>query len=190
MTTLRKKIILTGELHIGKSTLVRTILHDLRVSHCGVFCEPVSEEGQQVGYALRVAGETKLDVFAHKNRGGETSLGVFKCDLKPFERAALYLSNCLTMQPPLVVIDEIGVIEKKARAYHLAVQKLLDSPLVVLLVVQKRADYMWKVIDGRRDCQVYKVTPDNRAQLPGAIVENVQALLARNKNGRRSRRSG
>ena len=174
-------IIMTGDVHVGKSTLLQKALALLDEDYCGIFCRPVFENGERVGYGLTRTDGSEPDVFAHRDFQSDLSLGPFKCNLRPFARAATYLQHCLSEGAHLVVIDEIGVIEKSASAYVEAVIKILDSPVSALFVVQRRAAYFWEMLASRKNWRLYEAALQNRDALPRMLAEELQALLLKNK---------
>jgi len=174
-------IIVTGDLHSGKSRVLRKSLALLKEDYCGIFCRPVVQAGEKVGYALTRTNSSKIQVFAHRNFKSELSFGEYKCDLRPFTWAADYLQQCLSKEANLVVIDEIGMIEKNVPVYIEAVVKLLDSPLGALLVVQRRAAYFWRLLESRTDCRHFETTRQNRDSLPLVLAQELHALLLKNK---------
>ena len=180
-------IIVTGNLQVGKSVLIRKVLTLARVNHRGLFCERLYEKNIIVGYGLRRVGEHALDIFAHMGIRSDISFGAFGCDMMPFQKAAHYLEDCLTPTCDFVVIDEIGIIEKDVSVFIRSIISILDSKIPALFVVQKRALFMWDILRKRQDCLLFEVNLDNRDLLAPVLVQHVQSLVSKNKTERRSR---
>jgi nucleoside-triphosphatase len=174
-------IIITGDLRVGKSTLVHRVLSALDISVLGLFCEPILKNTFIMGYKLRITGASAPLVFAHQNMRSDKSFGPFGCDPDVFYQAADYLDNFITSSDDIVVIDEIGLIEEENAAYSAAVKRILDSSKPALVVVQLRADYMWRHLNKRQDWQKFEVTLKNRDVLVERISKEVQALCVKNK---------
>mgnify|MGYP006289075999 CR=1 FL=1 len=166
-----KNIIITGELHTGKSTLVRSILESISISYLGVFSMPILQGARRVGFALRRVGESRIEVFAHENWQKGSKYDRYTVIEQPFERAALYLNECLGKHVELIVIDEIGAMENHVESFLRAVLQVLNSPKRSLMVVQKRAQAAWELLENRNDVIVFQVTEDNHIALQLSILE-------------------
>lgn len=171
----KKNIILTGELHCGKSTLVRRILEKLSVDCKGVFSESVLEHGHVAGYGLRLIGEPNLHIFAHTDFEKGQHFDKFVVDLAPFERAANYIEHNLAVQPDLFVVDEIGLIEHTVTPYKQAITNILDSTIPSVLVVQKRSDFLLELMP-RHDVKIF-VLETNHTQLEILMTQELSELL-------------
>lgn len=170
-------IILTGELRTGKSTLVRHVLKRLDTAYQGLFCEKLIEDKNIVGYVLRRTNDSRPLIFAHKSFDHDVSMGPFGCDSSAFDQAASFLESCLTSASQLIVLDEIGVIEENSFAYLAVVESVLNSTKSALIVVQKRADYMWRRLNTRQDCIPFEVTRENRDSLIDVIERHLLELV-------------
>ena len=172
----KTNLLVTGALRIGKSSVVRKALAQFDGEYSGIFSEPLFERDRVVGYGLRRAGDVGIDVFAHKDWQTGIRMGPFECDLEPFVRAARYLEECLKAGSPLVIIDEIGVVENNCARYLAAVEKVLDSESVSLFVVQQRAAAVWKILTPRSDCEIFQTTRPTRDALPGIICGRLRNI--------------
>ena len=118
------------------------MLGKLAVDFKGIISEPVLRGKKVIGYGLRMIGYTDLHIFAHVDICSDQRLGDFGIDLTPFDMAADYIEKIMAHHPQLFVIDEIGVVEHAARCYKRAINRVLDSPVPTLFVVQKRSSFL------------------------------------------------
>ena len=151
-----KNVILTGSLHSGKSTLVQHALDALAFEYKGVFCQPIIQHKETLGYGIRLIGHKELHVFAHIDFQNSERFDKYGLDLSPFFAAAHYIKENLDGRQKLFVIDEIGVIEQSVSEYLNAIDHLLGSPVPCLIVVQKRAAYL-KTVEKRNDAVVLEL---------------------------------
>ncbi len=165
-----QNIVITGGLHTGKSTLVRSILERISMPYLGVFSLPILQGARRVGFALRRAGEADIDVFAHENLHSSKQYNRYFVIDAPFERAADYLLDCLNREAPLIVIDEVGVMENHVQPFLDAVLAVLNSEKLSLMVVQQRALAAWEKLNGRDDVIVFQVE-NNHTALQESILE-------------------
>lgn len=168
-------IIITGELHTGKSSLVQRVLSHVQSPFAGLYCNPIYENEKKVGFGLQKVGNSDIDIFAHVDWHGN-QFGPFGVRLKPFERAAVYVRKMLDSQIPLFVIDEIGVVEEQVQNYQNAIDELLDSRNMILIVVQKRADYFWKRIRKRKDVIIFNIDNNDHAVVEDDIVQILKKI--------------
>ena len=167
-------LIVTGDLHTGKSTLVRSVLECLSISYLGILSMPIIRGAQRVGFALRHVGESHIDIFAHEDFQSATHYDRYFVKDEPFQRAAEYLMACLKCDVQLIVVDELGVMENHIAVYLKAVKAVLDSATNSLMVVQKRAREMWHILEPRDDVIVFTVQANNHIALHREILQRLE----------------
>jgi len=179
---LRKKaenIILIGEIKVGKSTLVKKVLSECQADYKGLFTEAVVENGMIRGYGIRTDSMSRLEVFAHEDFDSDYVVGRYKIHESVFENYASVLEQMVRQNPPLIVIDEIGIMESGVCRYIDNVKKLLDSPIPSLCVVQARALYMRKIIEAMSNAKTVFVDKANRRAVQNELVAELRTLLQR-----------
>jgi nucleoside-triphosphatase len=170
-----KNIILTGDIGCGKSTLVKKILSELNIPFTGIFCHAVFRDDVKVGYGLKMPGRKELQIYAHIDIKSALHMQNFGIELEPFEKAAQSIEKGIESAAKLFVIDEVGIMEKNVIAYQRAVDRLLDSEIAALMVVQRRADYFWKRIKSRKDVIVFKLA-DNHLIVQQQIKQTLKKV--------------
>lgn len=167
-------LIVTGDLHSGKSTLVRSVLERLSFPYLGILSMPIIRGAQRVGFALRRVGESHIDIFAHEDFQSATQYDRYFVKDEPFQHAAEYLMACLKHDVQLIVVDEVGVMENHIAMYLKAVKAVLDSTTNSLMVVQKRARGMWHILEPRDDVIVFTVQANNHIALQREILQRLE----------------
>jgi nucleoside-triphosphatase len=167
-------IIITGGLHTGKSSLVQRLLSYVP-DYAGLFCRAVYENQKRVGFGLQKVGDPDIDVFAH-TAWQQNRFGPFGLELKPFEDAAVYLKKKVNSGSLFFIIDEIGVFEKEVESFQKAIDALLASKCIVLLVVQKRAEYFWRRMKNRNDVTVFNCDEKNHAVIEIEILQQLEKV--------------
>jgi nucleoside-triphosphatase THEP1 len=157
-------ILLTGEVNTGKSRLIDAFL---------------SEYTGSIGGFKTLRRKTVLDDFfgiylldvchideplAMKNR-----IGTCYRDRSPVcHNEALEKSGvealCFYSLPSLIVMDEIGVLEKDCTAFTNKIFECFDSSANVLGVIKKKSDSFLDSIISRSDVTVIEVRKDSHAQ--------------------------
>lgn len=161
-------IFITGEKHVGKSTLVRKVLEKTSFPYGGVFSVSLFRGPDRMVYLTDGEGSEKtLCGICSSQHITDRRPRVFDTEgVGLLEKAA---SNSL------VVIDEIGNMENEASVYLAAIEGLLsDKGKTVLGVVQKRAcSALASKIRTSEDILLYNVTEDNRDSLVNEISERL-----------------
>lgn len=171
-----RSIFLTGEKHVGKSTLISKVLASLDLA-------PGSLAGLRSLSVLSGQRDVYL-VHSSETKVSETSVLAGSCkashmiESRP-EAFDEYGAWCLANPPfaSLILIDEIGNMERDARVYAKAVISAMQKPdALVLGVIQQRAsgelaDYI------RSHAKLVNVTLENRDSLLESLVRLVKESL-------------
>ena len=168
------KALLTGPPRCGKTTLVERIVGRLRptVRLAGFFTREVREGGDRVGFDA-IALDGREGVLARKGGGRGPRVGSYVVDLASFERVGV--GSILDPSAEAVVIDEIGAMELRSRAFRDAVTAALDGPRPVLATIRLGPEPFCDAVKRRPDVVLFTVTAQNR---DGLVDEVSRRLLA------------
>jgi len=156
-------VLLTGEIGAGKSTaLLRTLALLGGVRAMGLqthYDEPREAEGKAL--YLRAWGETAPGSYLTRIPGGDMAACA-----DVFDTLGCALLERARACGQLIVIDEIGRLERNAHAYHDALRACLDGDVPVLGAIRlRKAD--WADFARRHPAvALLEVTPDNRDDVP------------------------
>ena len=163
-------VFLTGEKQVGKSTLVSAVLFSVGLKYSGLRSISVFDEKNDRNVYLVPAGggsnEPAVLAGVCSNRHiTERHPEVFDevgCRLLDFDE-----------DTELVVIDEIGNMERDAKRYSDKIMSLLDRTDVRILgVLQKKADSdLAQAIRKHPNVRMIEVTEENRTALVPVIIE-------------------
>ena len=163
------KIVLSGGIGSGKSTVVRAAMQLLRWEQPGGFFThwDGAERGAQQLYFETWSGERHL--MARRKPAAPDAVP-YELDGANFVRLAVAsLAEAAAGRP--VVIDELGLIELDAAGFPEAVARLFRGDAPVLAVIQQRALDRWLEAIGRaRVTRRVDATPANRDALPAQIA--------------------
>ncbi|MBR5668942.1 MAG: hypothetical protein IKX15_04940 [Spirochaetales bacterium] len=162
-------IFLTGEKQVGKSTLVSSVLSSLNLKYSGLRSISVFDEKGDRNVYLVPANEENKEAAAlvgvcSKHHITEKYPEVFDevgCRLLDFD-----------VDTELIVIDEIGKMERDAKKYSDRILALLDrNDVRILGVVQKKADTdLAMAIRKHPNVRMIEVTEANRETLVQVIL--------------------
>ena len=162
-------VFLTGEKQVGKSTLVSVVLSSVGLKYSGLRSISVFDENNDRNvYLVPAKGENResavLAGVCSNRHITERHPEVFDdvgCRLLDFDE-----------DTELVVIDEIGNMERDAKRYSDKIMALLDRTDVCILgVLQKKADSdLAQAIRKHPNVRMIEVTEENRDALVPVII--------------------
>ena len=162
-------VFLTGEKQVGKSTLVSAVLSSVGLKYSGLRSISVFDENNDRNvYLVPEKGENRepavLAGVCSNRHITERHPEVFDdvgCRLLDFDE-----------DTELVVIDEIGNMERDAKRYSDRILTLLDrTDIRILGVLQKKADSdLAQTIRKHPNVRMIEVTEENRDKLAPVII--------------------
>lgn len=161
-------VIVTGPIGSGKTTAVREAVHGLAPAWVGgIRTYPVLRNGRKVALAL-ASHDGRERVFA-RAPGGADAPRDFDVDLSLFQTFGVDLLR-RAAEAPLVVLDELGLLEQEARDYCDAVAGLWREHDRVVAVIQQRALAFWQDRLGPHvPHDLFDLNASDRDTLPAAI---------------------
>lgn len=175
-------IFLTGDVQVGKSTIIKKTLAALKLRDIGGFRSvsvPDLPDGAMSVYLIPAGDEHPM--MGDWNRVGirkGCGRGIEKIP-EAFERAGVQaLVDAENM--PLILMDEVGRMESAAAQFSERILELLDGSAPILGVVQKIADTkLTNAIRQHPNVRVLTVTKENREELAGEVLRLVSKELDR-----------
>lgn len=170
-------LLLTGAPGVGKTTVMVRAVEALK-TRCfnvgGMVSLEVREGGVRVGFEILDLASGKRGWLASVNHKVGPQVGKYNIHLNDLDVVGAQAITAALANCDVVVIDEVGPMELFSEKFKEAVQKVLASQKVVLMVVHwKATDNLVFEAKGRDDAEIITVTPENRDKLPDQIVEKV-----------------
>jgi nucleoside-triphosphatase len=165
-----KNIFITGSIHIGKTTILNKVIERLpHLKIAGFRTLPIYENGNKKGFIFEsLDGMRKI--FAHVDLDSENQFDVYKFDYRIFEEVGvLCLENAL-LNSDLILMDEIGMMERRTEKFKQMIIKCLNSEQLVLGAFQERAAWFLKKMLERNDTKIFIIHEDNRNEIPDQII--------------------
>ena len=166
-------IFLTGEVGIGKSTVIQKVLSLLSVSDCGGFrtvsAAPITEDAM-----LDVFIERAWEQAPHDTEhlvGSRLNDGHFIPYPSAFDAAGTSILASLPKDAELIIMDELGVMESDAKDFQKAVFDVLNGSLPVLGVIKPKPSEFLDAIRSHEKSELFEVTKENREALPFILAE-------------------
>jgi nucleoside-triphosphatase len=167
-------IVLVGPPRIGKTTIVKAVVAQLKDRCTGFYTEEIRENEERVGFQL-VTMENASCTVAHRDITGHIHVGKYGVDLTCLESTGVTAIKKGIKTRQVLVIDEIGKMEILSRVFRLAVLDALDSRSAVLATMLFKRNPFGDKIRARRDVEVLEVTEMNRDNLVEIILGKLAA---------------
>lgn len=160
-------LFLTGDRNVGKSTIINRVVNGLALD-AGGFHTLISDEispGVDCVYILPY-GEydySRLNPIGKrdKNAGRPVSYP------EVFDTFGVDILNNLSCE--VIILDELGFMERKAKGFQDRVLEILDGDIPVLGVIKKDSDEFLDRV--KEKVQLIEVTMDNRKQVLNEVKE-------------------
>jgi nucleoside-triphosphatase len=166
-------ILLTGRPGAGKTTVITRLaelLGDRAVA--GFYTGEIREGGQRRGFDATTFSGTS-GVLAHVRIRGPHRVGRYGVDVAAFEQLVL---PELRRRCDVLVIDEIGKMECFSARFVDTVRQVLDRPTPVVATAAISGGGLIAEVKDRPDAEVWKLTRENRDELPQELAARVAAI--------------
>lgn len=172
------KIFLTGEIQIGKSTVLTKTLTLLNITPRGfkTYFGPDRASSNKLLYMNYAAAPHQYS--PEMAVAQFTNQAVLPLTEK-FDTFGTELVRSARTAEQLIVMDECGVIERDALLFQAEILDTLDSPNSVLGVIKLSSQGSWtdKIIN-HPQVQLLTVTEENRDALPDILAEEFRRMFS------------
>ncbi|MFX1262525.1 MAG: NTPase [Promethearchaeota archaeon] len=170
---MRKNIVLTGRPGIGKSTVIRKVIHALGLDSVdGFWSSEIREKNRRVGFSINtLSGET--GILAHVDLGRGPRVGKYHVNIEDLESLAIPTLAKARDLRKIIVIDEIASMELYSPQFAPEVRRCLDTGRVLATLQQRRGSFQNEVRN-RNDVDLIEITFANRNAIPEEVLSRLQ----------------
>jgi len=172
-------ILITGRPGVGKTTLIKQILDELRIKPIGFYTEEIREEGKRIGFRIKslTPGLPKMEgILALVGLPGRYRRGPYTINIRDMEEVGGRSLEEALRSSGLIVIDEIGSMELISPRFQAAVIACLDSPRPVLGVIKAESGPFVDRIKSRSDVEIIELTRERYNEVKSIVVEMLKQL--------------
>lgn len=163
-------IFLTGEIQIGKSTVIARTLERLNTKYGGFRTYFGPDRGLEDRWLY-------MNAAAEPARyEKESGIVEFRKDCMPrvntekFNTYGVELIKCARVDANLIVMDECGNFERAANKFQNEIIGALDQKMLVLGVLKLASSGWTDLIRNHNQVKLITVTKENRDELPARII--------------------
>lgn len=177
-------LLLSGRPGVGKTTLIKAVVHKLGERADGFYTEEIRQLGKRQGFRL-VGLRGERATLAHvqfrqaSRRGrqrGHPRVGRYGVDVTALDQIGVAALERAMAQGRIVIVDEIGKMELFSEAFRTAVLMAIDGPTPMIATVMARPHPWVDALKARPDVTLWQVTVENRDVMVRRVLEWVQPV--------------
>jgi nucleoside-triphosphatase THEP1 len=155
---MKKNILLIGDPHVGKSTLLNKLIKGYPYK-TGMVTKELRDQGRRIGFVMETSQGIRANLAGVKLRT-HYKLGSYY--VRPDNLLSLLAPLKNFGQDDLLYLDEIGQMQLFCPEFPAFVEKYLDAPNICLATLKDFPNDFMKKIRSREDVIIVKITADNR----------------------------
>ncbi len=174
----KKDILITGFPGVGKTTLIKRIVSEIRhLNPVGFYTEEIREGGERKGFWL-VDLNGRRSILAHREIKSKYRVGPYGVDIEGFEA---FISNLPFFSPSihLIIIDEIGKMECFSEKFKIFLNRIINSEKFLIATISMKGSGLISEIKRRDDIILFKLTLDNRDYLLNDILKEINIAFSK-----------
>lgn len=165
-------ILIVGEQGVGKSTLIRRILAELKLPVYGMETGK-ADRRTELGEPVYLHEIGKPYVMTEENRIGYCGNKVYQRFPAAFDRFAHTLRDL--PDDGIILLDELGTLENGAEEFCDTVLNLLYGKTPVIAAVKHKDTPFLQRVRAHKNAKCFYLTPENRDALFAEIMEFIKA---------------
>ncbi len=169
MNISKKHIFLTGNVQVGKSTIIRKLLSTelFYRKKIGGF-RTINQEK----FVYIMGANESIDDCSEKNICGRRYMNRLNVESYPevFDEVGCELLQDV-QGVDLILMDELGFLESRSYRFQNRVLEILDGEIPVIGVVKPKHDKFLDRIRSHPDVEIIEITPENREEKLRYIAE-------------------
>lgn len=166
-----KTLLLTGHPGIGKTTIIREVIHALSDRAGGFYTEEITGPGGRKGFRLMTL-DGQETILAHREIRDRKAprVGRYGVDVQALDRVGVAALHRAMADGKVVVVDEIGRMELYSSAFRDAIMRAIIGSTPVLGTIVRKPHPEADALKSLAQVTLWDVTPRTRAELPEKVL--------------------
>ena len=169
-------VIITGDIHEGKTTFARCIISDLlqkKIRLAGFLSIGVNENGIRTGFDLHdIESGAQIELCSEKKDIKRLKLGRYYFNYDSFAFGNRILDTDNLKEKQLIIIDEIGPLELKGQGWSNAIEKITRNLTIPQIWIVRKSliqeiSRKWNI----GNAYIYDITESSIAEVENKIEE-------------------
>lgn len=173
-----KNILICGPPGVGKTTLIKKILENIKLRAVGFYTGEIKENNRRVGFKI-ISLDNQEGILAHTSIKNSKRAGRYGVNIYDLENIGVKSLSQTLRDDELIIIDEIGKMEVFSEKFKEKVLDCLNSKKIVLATISIGGDKFISNIKRRDDIILFEITKENRNKL----IEIISSLIFNFKKG-------
>lgn len=172
---MRRAYLVMGKPRIGKTTVIKSIVHEVGRERCGGFyTEEIHGEedtpDKRMGFRL-VTLDGQEGILAHVAFENLLHLGRYGINLDCLEAAGLAAIERARASKQLIVIDELGPIQAYSEPFKKTIVHLFHDAYPLLGTIALEAHPWLDVIKQQKNIELYELTRSNQRDIMNKVIK-------------------
>jgi nucleoside-triphosphatase len=185
-------LFVTGDPGIGKSSVLLKVIQSLKAegySVGGMLSREVRSEGKRVGFEVLDVNNHRRGWLARIDQDFGPRLGRYYVNLKDLENVGAKAITNAVEELDVVLVDEVGPMELYSESFRKSIDLILKCrKLVVGSIHWKMKNDLLREIRLRKDCEIFRVTVENRRSIHRKIIQKALEYLSHHEQRKTQRR--
>ncbi len=164
------KIVLTGEKQVGKSTIIQRVLSGFDGTVGGFLTKREPAEGKTL-IPIRLYDIRKMGNTEGWKIGVCSAVQMIEAYPECFDTHGVE-TLAFNAPPDLVVMDELGIMEKEAHGFQKRVLEIMESDLNILCVIKNKSNPFLDQVKEKADT-IFYVNPQNRERIYTHVKQRI-----------------
>jgi nucleoside-triphosphatase len=170
-----KNLLITGEPGIGKSTLFKKLIPELKtLKPAGFYTDEIRNNGTRVGFQL-ISVDGRRQNLAHVDMRSSLVVGKYRVSV-PHLDDFLQRLDLVSCDSRLVLVDEIGKMECLSRKFREEVCELLEQDRMLIATVALDGGELIDTVKRRNDVILMEMNRRNREDMVGKVLRWVKQV--------------
>ncbi|PTD93817.1 nucleoside triphosphatase [archaeon SCG-AAA382B04] len=179
---LPNNFLLTGNPGVGKTTVVKKVVSELRKKDYkigGVYCPEIRSNGYRKGFKITDIMSDQSMILAHIDEDYGPRVSKYRVNVENIDLISDSAISKALREADLIIIDEIAPMEAYSNVFNQKVKEALESKKPLLGVIHKRSrkGFIGEV-KGWDDIKMFIIDKENRDSLPNKLKTKIREKIS------------